>query len=152
MSEEYLDKRYIIVKRKMIATICLLIFPIILMILMEVITAVLEHELGSLVFGLRYFLFVFLESIVVYKLVRYTKMVKNRNYLRKIEIHRLDERNQSINLRASSLTLKTLFYVIVFSIIIFGFIDIVVFYTLLFSLFVVGSIYIIIKYIYTKKI
>lgn len=98
-----------------------------------------------------YLLLVVFEGVIIYKVVRYLRIVSNNEYAKQEFIKKNDERNRFIKTTSNNLVTKIFIYVLVVIAIFAAFTNRVLFYTLLALLATYLIIYIAVNIHYFRK-
>ena len=98
-----------------------------------------------------YLLLAVFEGVIIYKVVRYLRIVSNNEYAKQEFIKKNDERNRFIKTTSNNLVTKIFIYVLVVSAIFAAFTNRVLFYTLLALLATYLIIYIAVNIHYFRK-
>ncbi len=137
-------------KKVILSKLILTSISMVLLIVSLLLFQIFEDSTDILVIILRHFVFVSLTLFLFYKNFTYFRMLTNEEYYSAREIERTDERNILINMKSSSITLKTIFYFLCVGVLVSSFYSVVVFYTQLIILVVFSVIFATIRLYYQK--
>ena len=124
--------------------------PIIIVVVMSILGNYLM-SLQNTIFQDIYLLLVVFEGVIIYKVVRYLRIVSNNEYAKQEFIKKNDERNRFIKTTSNNLVTKIFIYVLVVIAIFAAFTNRVLFYTLLALLATYLIIYIAVNIHYFRK-
>lgn len=110
----------------------------------------LEENIADIVSPLRYILFILLEGVIIWKIIKYVRILKNEEYANNVYIKAKDERIIFLKMKAVILTFKITLYSVTIATLICGFLNEMLFYGLG-SVLVLSSVTLFITGIYYNK-
>lgn len=101
--------------------------------------------------ALRYVIFALVEGVIIFKIIRYIRILKDSNYRNSAYVKLHDERLVFVKMKSCAMSIKIILYVLSIFTVAFGFVNASIFYTLLAVLGLVIVVMVSTSFYYHKK-